>query len=370
MATVFYVVAASACIHGYLKINPYSFWAGICGLGICLIILISIIKQDRIAPNKQNPNKAVIKTRQTIHFKQSTINNNITFKNQHINTSHGKTYIEQWIINSNNNNKSSYHMLCIHGYSLSDAFTQAFIPYIIDNIGNIPCIKSITAIHLYGRGLSDAPLTPNTIQLFISQISDVITNLELNGPLIIAGLSMGGAIVTKFADTYPHRIHKLLTFAPGGLLKPSLITTIIAAPIIGEMFLFAIRNGFKSLIGAGLDVERYGDDARAAEKRHGIVIDNTLKYHDGYLYSLLSSLRYFPFCESRDTFDNLYERQDFDNKRWLFVWGDNDKVCPIKKDDEFKNVKILKISGAGHCDIVQKYCLKQYGKEMIQWIES
>ena len=363
--------AASMCVHGFIKDNTLTFWTGFSGLLFALTTLIFVTKQDRIAPSKQSTtaksNKTIIRTRQTIKFEES-ITNNISYKNQYINHSYGRSYIEQW----KTNNQNGYHMLCVHGFSIPNGITASFIPMLLNNINKTP-IKSITSFHLYGRGLSDAPLVPYTISLFLSQITDILTYFELNGPLIVCGVSMGGAIVTVFADKYPHRIYKLITLAPAGFtLKNSIFLKVLTFPVIGDLAITVAGGIMKKMIlkriANEIDVNKYGEKGKKALDKHSNVIKDTFEHHDGYLYALMSTLRYFPMNELMDTFKNLYQRQDFDNKRWIFIWGDKDKTCPIKADDMFADVKILKISGVGHADVVQEFCLKRYGQELVEWL--
>ena len=54
----------------------------------------------------------------------------------------------------------------------------------------------------------------------------------------------------------------------------------------------------------------------------------------------------------------------------MFIWGERDKTCPMKKDEQSKDVKILKDCVAGHADVIQDYCIDEYQDELLEWIKS
>merc|ERR1719229_316160 len=100
------------------------------------------------------------------------------------------------------------------------------------------------------------------------------------------------------------------------------------------------------------------------------VVRNCLQYHDGYLKALLSTLRYFPMWTLKDTFIELYERKDFDNKRWIFVWGEKDTMCPMKKDAVLSDVRIIKVSRAEHDDLCLDEFIREYKDQFIDWLNE
>jgi pimeloyl-ACP methyl ester carboxylesterase len=66
----------------------------------------------------------------------------------------------------------------------------------------------------YGRGWSDRPDAVYDQELFVRQLLGLLDSLRIDGPVDLAGLSFGGAIVTSFTDAHPDRVRSLLYFDP------------------------------------------------------------------------------------------------------------------------------------------------------------
>ena len=62
----------------------------------------------------------------------------------------------------------------------------------------------------YGRGWSDRPNTDYNQALYVRQLAGLLDSLDVEGPVHLAGLSYGGAIVTSFADRYPERVRSII----------------------------------------------------------------------------------------------------------------------------------------------------------------
>ena len=66
----------------------------------------------------------------------------------------------------------------------------------------------------YGRGWSDRLDTVYDLDLFGRQIGGLLDSLHVTGPVDLAGLSFGAAIVTNFADQHPDRVRTLIYINP------------------------------------------------------------------------------------------------------------------------------------------------------------
>ena len=66
----------------------------------------------------------------------------------------------------------------------------------------------------YGRGWSDRLDTVYDLELFGRQIEGLLDSLHVTGPVDLAGLSFGAAIVTNFADQHPDRVRTLIYINP------------------------------------------------------------------------------------------------------------------------------------------------------------
>ena len=67
---------------------------------------------------------------------------------------------------------------------------------------------------IFGRGYSDRPLTNYDGALFERQIIDLIYALDLDSPIDLIGLSMGGAVTMRFAANNPELVRKLVLVDP------------------------------------------------------------------------------------------------------------------------------------------------------------
>jgi len=67
---------------------------------------------------------------------------------------------------------------------------------------------------IYGRGYSDRPDTDYDSALFLRQIDELIDRLQLDTPVNLVGLSMGGAVVMHYASAHPARVRQIVVLDP------------------------------------------------------------------------------------------------------------------------------------------------------------
>ena len=67
---------------------------------------------------------------------------------------------------------------------------------------------------LYGRGYSDRPDVEYDIGLFSTQLEELISALEVDEPVHLIGLSMGGPIVARYANSHPDLVRSITLIAP------------------------------------------------------------------------------------------------------------------------------------------------------------
>ena len=90
------------------------------------------------------------------------------------------------------------------------------------------------AINLPGHGLGQRK-GETTITAYVNAVQDLIDGLDLK-KVVLAGLSMGGAITQEFALTYPERLSAIILFSTGANLK--------VMPQIFDI----IRNNFEAYV--------------------------------------------------------------------------------------------------------------------------
>ena len=67
---------------------------------------------------------------------------------------------------------------------------------------------------LYGRGFSDRLEKEHNIELFVNQLSELLSRLEIEDPFHLVGLSMGGPISARYANRAPESVASLTFIAP------------------------------------------------------------------------------------------------------------------------------------------------------------
>jgi pimeloyl-ACP methyl ester carboxylesterase len=115
---------------------------------------------------------------------------------------------------------------------------------------------------LYGRGFSDRPDVDYDLNLFIGQTEDLLATLQIDQPIHLMGLSMGGPIAAAYAGRHPEMIRSLTLIDP-------LVTNIFQSSIfplnlpgIGEYLMAVVMEPFvlpKSQNGDLLHPERFPD---------------------------------------------------------------------------------------------------------------
>src|SRR4029077_15195271 len=66
----------------------------------------------------------------------------------------------------------------------------------------------------YGRGFSDRPDVAYSQTFYVRQLTELLDSLQITGTIDLVGLSLGGAVVTGFADTFPDRVRSIIYIAP------------------------------------------------------------------------------------------------------------------------------------------------------------
>jgi pimeloyl-ACP methyl ester carboxylesterase len=67
---------------------------------------------------------------------------------------------------------------------------------------------------MYGRGYSGRPDVTYNNALYQTQLTDLITQLHLKGPVNLAGISFGGGMITDFTCKHPELVQKVILIDP------------------------------------------------------------------------------------------------------------------------------------------------------------
>ncbi len=173
---------------------------------------------------------------------------------------------------------------------------------------------------LYGRGFSDAPRRRHDAAFHARQLADLLEAEGVTGPVPLLGYSMGGAIVTAFAETYPERAAGLALVAPAGFRHGlgGLYAIAARVPVLGDA-LWSLAAGPMLRRGAAREARAPGC---ALPDLPDIIARETRRR--GYLPALLSSLRH-TVEPPRDT---AHRRLAGRGLPVLALWGGRDAVIP------------------------------------------
>ncbi|MBF6129815.1 alpha/beta fold hydrolase [Nocardia brasiliensis] len=177
----------------------------------------------------------------------------------------------------------------------------------------------------YGRGYSDRVEATYDEALFLRQLTDLIEGLGLRDePHHLLGTSMGALLAMAHAEQHPHHIISLTLVGPAGLApKPPAGTALLRRERLGP--LVAKRVGSRLLEGHlshnVLDPEQ--------GRELTTMVGECYRY-EGSLYSFFATIADFPLTARHD----LYRRASHSPVPVMLVWGDQDKVTPIKDFDE------------------------------------
>jgi pimeloyl-ACP methyl ester carboxylesterase len=190
----------------------------------------------------------------------------------------------------------------------------------------------------YGRGFSDRPDVPYTQAFYVRQLLELLDALDISEPIELAGLSLGGAIVTSVADTVPDRVRSLIYVDPAFRSPGPAPTTM---PAVWDFFtvLFTERQWAEQQLGDFLHPERFPDwPARYRVQ---------LQYR-GFRRARLSELMANAEVDQREEL----ERVGMHPRPVLVIWGKEDVQVPIEQSgallQAMPRARLVAVEDAGH----------------------
>jgi pimeloyl-ACP methyl ester carboxylesterase len=81
----------------------------------------------------------------------------------------------------------------------------------------------------YGRGFSDRPDVAYTQTLYVRQLAELLDSQQMTDAIDLVGLSLGGGVITSFADTFPRRVRSLVYIDPS-FRAPGSVPPLAAMP--------------------------------------------------------------------------------------------------------------------------------------------
>jgi pimeloyl-ACP methyl ester carboxylesterase len=196
--------------------------------------------------------------------------------------------------------------------------------------------------NLYGRGLSARASGRYTLDLFENQLGEILTALELDGPIHLVGLSMGGLISTAYTVHNPENIGSLTLISPAGYpLEESLASKLVKVPVLGDYIMTVFGDSILSKRNTGnlLMASKYPEFQQQFIEQ--------LKFRGGK-HALLSTLRYTPFTNMPDYYPMLQQT----DVAVLVFWGEKDSVIPFPNSElllsDLPRAGFISVPEAGH----------------------
>jgi len=240
-------------------------------------------------------------------------------------------------------NDSGEPVVLIHGFS---------VPYFIYDLTFEFLTQSgfrVLRYDLFGRGLSDRPHAKYDLDLFLTQLTDLLDALRFARPVSLIGVSMGGLIAATFTVRYPDRVRNLTLIDPIGAKAISLPLILKAAklPFVAEIIVGLVGNEF--LI-KGMAKDLF--DPKLVD--HFLAKYRIQMEYKGFVRAILSTLR----NGILESFEHVYQTLGESSKQVLLFWGQQDVTVPFNHSHILRKlipqVQFHAIADCGHIPHYEK----------------
>ena len=200
---------------------------------------------------------------------------------------------------------------------------------------------------LFGRGLSDRIDADYGLDVYVTQLEELVAHLAPAGTVYLAGFSLGGMVVTEFTLRHPERVGRVALLAPSGVGTDLPLSAKLAkAPLLGEYLTRVI--GTRELRPSRRDVAR--------PERHPELDDAYLRTvrFEGSRRAVLETIRNVPFTGFGERFRRLGDL----GKPVLLIWGRQDAVVPFESSARVRELvrpsMFLAVDDAGHMALYEQ----------------
>jgi len=227
-------------------------------------------------------------------------------------------------------------VILVHGFSVPN--------YVFDKTSADLAAAGFRVIRfdLYGRGWSARPDVDYDRELFANQVVELMDTLQI-AKADVLGLSMGGAIVGRFAAEHPERVRSVVLVAP--LTRPHDIS-VMAWPGVGE---WLTRAWFLPSLAAN-QLEDFPHPERVPG--WAARFQPQMRY-DGFGRAILSSIRHLSNASSVPDFEKVGKN----GLPVLLVWGEADRTVPYAEHADVQRAipqaQFVSLPGLGHMTVVE-----------------
>jgi len=200
----------------------------------------------------------------------------------------------------------------------------------------------VLSYDLYGRGYSERPRVIYTGALFERQLIDLLDALEIRQPVVLAGLSMGGAVVMRTSAHHPERVRANILLAP--LHQP------LQPPMPERIARYLISGFYVPTVRKSLSADYLSQDQQnRIQQAYGAQMQIR-----GFTQALASSLCVF----TTEDHPSFYRQTKEHGQPTLLVWGESDDVVPFSQAEGVRAdalvADFLAIPEAGHAPHLER----------------
>jgi pimeloyl-ACP methyl ester carboxylesterase len=227
-------------------------------------------------------------------------------------------------------------VILVHGFSVPS--------YVFDQTSADLAAAGLRVIRfdLYGRGWSDRPDVDYDRELFANQLLELMDTLHIPKADVL-GLSMGGAVVGRFAAEHPERVRSMVLVAP--LTHPQDIGP-MAWPVAGE---WLMRSWYLPKLAAS-QLEDFPHPERVPG--WAARFQPQMRY-DGFGHAILSTMRHVVTRSSLPDFEKVGKS----GLPVLLVWGERDTTVPYAAHADVQRAipqaQLVSLPRLGHLTVVE-----------------
>jgi pimeloyl-ACP methyl ester carboxylesterase len=227
-------------------------------------------------------------------------------------------------------------VLLVHGFSVPS--------YVFDQTSADLAAAGFRVIRfdMYGRGWSDRPDVDYDRELFANQLLELMDTLKIPRADLL-GLSMGGAIVGRFAAEHPERVRSMVLVAP---LTHARDIGAMAWPGAGE---WLMRSWYLPTLAAS----QLADFPHPERVPGWAARFQPQMRYDGFGRAILSTMRNVVTQSSLPDFGKVGKS----GLPVLLVWGDADRTVPYAAHTEVQRAipqaQLVSLPGLGHLTVVE-----------------
>lgn len=224
----------------------------------------------------------------------------------------------------------NYPIVLLHGFDSSVFEFRRLLPLLAAQVPTY-------AVDLLGFGFTERklPINPHRIKNHLFSFWQQL----IKQPIILVGVSMGGAAAIDFTLTYPDVVHKLILLDSAGLTAGSSLGKFLFPPLgyLATSFLANPQIRQKISINAYYDPQLASEDAKICAALH--------LQCPQWQQSLISFTQSGGYGDFSEQLGNL-------NLETLILWGDSDRILGTKDAVKFyrnlPNSQLIWVEKCGH----------------------